>query len=286
MTDTMDIQWYPGHMTKTVRMLREQLSLVDIVIELLDARVPLSSKNPDIDTLASGKRRVVILNKADLADRDANKRWEEYFAALGWGVLLTDSRDRQSSARLIKLAQDILADKIEKQQARGRRDASVRAMVVGIPNVGKSTFINGLAGNQRAHTADRPGVTRGRQWINVRPGFDMLDTPGILWPKFEDKQVGVKLAVTGAVSDTILDKVTLAASLLEMLAEIKPQAVSERYKVEASNTTGGGLSLLTAIGQARGFKMKGGVVDTERAAIIVLDEFRGGKLGRITLELP
>jgi ribosome biogenesis GTPase A len=286
MTNTMDIQWYPGHMTKTIRMLREQLSLVDIVIELLDARIPLASKNPDIDTLAGGKRRVVILNKADLADRDANKRWEEYFSSLGWGVLLTDSRDRQSAARLIKLAQDILADKIAQQQARGRRDASVRAIVVGIPNVGKSTFINGLAGSQRAKASDRPGVTRGRQWINVRPGFDVLDTPGILWPKFEDKQVGVKLAVTGAVSDTILDKVTLAASLLEMLIEIKLQAVSERYKIEANDLTGGGLLLLETIGQARGFKMKGGVVDTERAAIIVLDEFRGGKLGRITLELP
>jgi ribosome biogenesis GTPase A len=290
-------------MTKTVRMLREQLSLVDLVIELLDARIPLASKNPDIDALAKGKRRIVILNKADLADQAANLCWEEYFSSLGYGVLVTDSRDRQSAARLIKLAQDALKDKIEKQQARGRKDASVRAMAVGIPNVGKSTLINALAGRQSAAAADRPGVTRGRQWIKVRPGFDMLDTPGILWPKFEDPQVGVKLAVTGAVSDTILDKVTLAAALLDMLAVIKPEAVTGRYKVEPRGETTStsavtqieqgdkavpltGLALLEAIGQARGFKMKGGIVDTERAAIMVLDEFRGGKLGRITLELP
>jgi ribosome biogenesis GTPase A len=284
-------------MTKTVRMLREQLSLVDLVIELLDARIPLSSKNPDIDTLAKGKRRIVVLNKADLADQTANLRWEEYFASLGYGVLVTDSRDRRSSQRLIKLAMDAVKDKIEKQQARGRKDASLRAMVVGIPNVGKSTFINGLAGRQSAAAADRPGVTRGRQWIKVRPGFDMLDTPGILWPKFEDPQVGVKLAVTGAVSDTILDKTTLAAALLDMLVVIKPETVAGRYKLEIGSESAGGemdlqstpvsgLALLESIGRARGFKLKGGAVDIERAAITVLDEFRGGKLGRISLELP
>ena len=294
----MQIQWYPGHMTKTKRMLQSQLGLVDVVIELLDARVPLSSKNPDIDELAQHKQRLLVLNKADLADKAVSAQWEAYFRRLGFFTLSLDSTQRASVKPLADRVREIMQPKADKQRERGRISAPIRAMVVGIPNVGKSTFINQLAGRASAATSDRPGVTRGRQWIKVRDmqargafdaaDFDLMDTPGVLWPKFEDERVGVRLAVTGAVSDLILDRVTLAEHLLDMLVEIYPVAIVARYRVAVDNQ---GIiktprQLLEEIGAARGFKMKGGVIDLERTAITLLDEFRAGKLGRISLERP
>ncbi|MCL2361003.1 MAG: ribosome biogenesis GTPase YlqF [Defluviitaleaceae bacterium] len=294
----MQIQWYPGHMTKTKRMLTAQLGVVDVVIELLDARLPLSSKNPDIDELAASKQRLLVLNKADLADKAVSAQWEAYFRRLGFFTLSLDSTQRTAVKPLAERVREIMQPKVERMRTRGRVNAPIRAMIVGIPNVGKSTFINQLAGKASAATADRPGVTRGRQWIKVRDisskggtetsDFDMMDTPGVLWPKFEDEQVGIKLAISGAVSDLILDRITLAENLIKILLEIKPVAIVARYKV---STDINGIEkiprqILEEIGSLRGFKMKGGVVDLERAAITLLDEYRGGKLGRISLERP
>jgi len=294
----MQIQWYPGHMTKTKRMLTAQLGVVDIVIELLDARLPLSSKNPDIDELAQNKQRLLIFNKADLADKAVTAQWEAYFRRLGFFTLALDSTQRTAVKPLAERVREIMQPKTDRQKERGRVAAPIRAMVVGIPNVGKSTFINQLAGRASAATADRPGVTRGRQWIRVRDlqaksgdaaaNFDLMDTPGVLWPKFEDEQVGIRLAITGAINDLILDRVTLAEYLISILLDINPVAIVARYKI--SPNEGGNAKfprqILEEIGESRGFKMKGGIIDLERAAITLLDEFRGGKLGRITLERP
>ena len=289
------IQWYPGHMTKTKRMLVTQMGLVDVVVELLDARIPLSSRNPDIDSLAKDKKRVLVLNKADLADPDITAQWEEYFRELGFFALAVNAKDNDKKKggtnRLAATLQDIMREKSARQQKRGRINIPTRAMIVGIPNVGKSTFINQLSGRASTATADRPGVTRGRQWIKVDNQFDLLDTPGVLWPKFDDPLVGLKLACTGAISDNVVDKVTLAEKLISMLMAINPDALEKRYKYSAKmpevlDEHEKSHQILAAIGSARGFKMKGGVIDIERAAIMVLDEFRGGKLGRITLERP
>jgi len=294
----MQIQWYPGHMTKTKRMLKTQLGLVDVVIELLDARLPQSSKNPDIDELAQGKQRLLVLNKADLADKAVTAQWEAYYRRLGFFSLPMDSTQRTAVKPLANRVREIMLPKTERQRDRGRISAPIKAMVVGIPNVGKSTFINQLAGKASAATADRPGVTRGRQWIKVRDlqargtadaaDFDLMDTPGVLWPKFEDEQVGLRLAVTGAVNDVILDMVTLAEQLIVMLLEINPVAIVARYRVSTDDqgTAKTPRRILEDIGGARGFKMRGGAIDLERAAITLLDEFRAGKLGRITLEQP
>ena len=294
----MQIQWYPGHMTKTKRMLKSQLGVVDVVIELLDARLPLSSKNPDIDELAANKQRLLILNKADLADKDITAQWEAYFRRLGFFSLPLDSTQRTAVKPLAQRVREIMQPKTDRLRERGRANAPIRAMVVGIPNVGKSTFINQLAGKASAATADRPGVTRGRQWIKVRDmqargaldavDFDLMDTPGVLWPKFEDEQVGIRLAVTGAVNDLILDRITLAEHLIDILLTVNPVSIVARYRIntDSQGTTKGVRQLLEEIGEARGFKMKGGVIDLERTAITVLDEFRGGKLGRISLEKP
>ncbi|MCL2839787.1 MAG: ribosome biogenesis GTPase YlqF [Defluviitaleaceae bacterium] len=287
-----DIQWYPGHMTKTKRMLLTQMGLIDVVIELLDARVPLSSKNPDIDTLAKDKKRVLLLNKSDLADDVMTARWEAHFRQQGFFTLPINAKDndkkKSGTAKLSTLLKEIMRPKVEQQKKRGRIGAPIRAMIVGIPNVGKSTFINQLSGRASTIAADKPGVTRGRQWIKVGSDFDLLDTPGVLWPKFDDQQVGIRLACTGAISDGVLDKITLAAHLLNLLTNIDPAIIEKRYKVTAAHNVEGeaALTLLTEIGSARGFKMKGGIIDLERAAIILLDEFRGGKLGRISLEWP
>ena len=294
----MQIQWYPGHMTKTKRMLTAQLGVVDVVIELLDARLPLSSKNPDIDALAQNKQRLLVLNKADLADKAVSAQWEAYFRRLGFFTLPLDSTQRTSVKPLAERVREIVQPRVDRQKSRGRISAPIRAMVVGIPNVGKSTFINQLAGRASAATADKPGVTRGRQWIRVRDlqtrsqttttDFDLMDTPGVLWPKFEDEQVGIKLAITGAISDLILDRITLAEHLISILLDIHPVSLTARYKIstDEAGATKIPRQLLEEIGATRGFKMKGGVVDLERAAITLLDEFRGGKLGRISLERP
>jgi len=289
---SMNIQWYPGHMTKTKRMLTAQMGLIDVVVEILDARVPLSSRNPDIDSLAKGKKRVLVLNKSDLANPNITAQWEEHFRKLGFFTLPLSAKenDRKKSgmASFTELLVNIMKERAAAQRARGRINVPTRAMVVGIPNVGKSTFINLLSGRASTVTADRPGVTRGRQWIKVGTSVDLMDTPGVLWPKFEDAEVGLKLACTGAVSDNVVDIVQLAESLLALLADIDPEAVRLRYKVEFAQckTPDERRQTLTDIGTARGFKMKGGVVDVERAAVILLDEFRGGKLGRISLERP
>jgi len=288
----MNIQWYPGHMTKTRRMMETHIKLVDMVIELLDARIPQASKNPDIDKLAAGKPRLILLTKADIADAAITARWAEYFRAAGFftlGIDLKAGKQKAANAQLSAMVEKMMADKLARHAKKGRLAVPIRAMVAGIPNVGKSTFINLLAGRAATNVADRPGVTRGRQWISVRPagktppagafgGFDLLDTPGVLWPKFDDPDVGLRLAVTGAVSDTILDKITLAEHLIIMLAEAAPAALANRYKCETPT--------LADIGQARGFKMKGAAIDLERTAIMLLDEFRAGKLGRISLEAP
>jgi ribosome biogenesis GTPase A len=272
-------------MTKTKRMLVSQLALVDVVIELLDARIPLSSRNPDLDALAAAKQRIIVLTKADLADPSLTRLWEKYYQKKGYSTLVSDARKNSDVTKIIAMAQNCMKEKTERRRLRGRTGAAVRAMVTGIPNVGKSTLINTLAKKAGAATGDKPGVTRGRQWINVQPGFDMLDVPGILWPKFEDQSIGLRLAVTGAISDEAVDKITLCEGLLSMLLEINPFCLEARYKIK-TNAHEIPRTLLEKIGGIRGFKLKGGLVDTERAAVMVLDEFRGGKLGRITLEKP
>ena len=273
-------------MTKTKRMLLTQLGFVDVVVELLDARIPHSSQNPDIDNLAIGKKRVLVLNKADLADPKATALWEEHFKAKGFFALPMNSKPPQGKTRggigkLTDALANTMEEKIERQRARGRIGSAIKVMIVGIPNVGKSTFINLLAGKSSAKTADKPGVTRGRQWIKAE-GFDLLDTPGILWPKFENPLVGLNLASTGAISDTVFDKIALAEHLLLQLDGIDPNLVQNRYFKKAATPT----PSLEEIGLARGFMLKGGKTDNLRTAIILLDEFRGGKLGRITLEKP
>ena len=282
----MNIQWYPGHMTKTMRMLQENISLVDIVIELLDARIPYSSKNPDIDKLAQNKKRIIILNKADLADESANAAWTSHFAERGIEVVSVNSTTGKGLDAVTAAAKALMQEKLERLRAKGRIFVPTRAMIVGVPNVGKSTLINRYAGSSMAKTADKPGVTRSKQWIKVRKDFELLDTPGILWPKFDDQFVGISLAATGAVNDDILDTQTLACELIKRLAGLYPDALTKRYGVEPLTEGAEPFDVLTQIAAARGFLQKGGAMDTERAAIILIDEFRGGRLGRISLERP
>lgn len=272
-------------MTKTKRMLEENLKLVDIVIELLDARIPYSSKNPDIDALAGSKKRIAVLNKADLSDENANKLWKKYYEDKSFTVVLVNSVSGKGLDGVLAASQVLMKEKIARMKAKGRLVTPTRAMVLGVPNVGKSTLINKYAGKAVAKVADKPGVTRSKQWIKIRPDFELLDTPGILWPKFDDKLVGMNLAFTGAVNDDILDTVTLSYELLAAILRIKPQSLVERYKISLSDDMRPH-EVLEAIGTARGFKIKGGETDMERTAVMVLDEFRGAKLGRISLELP
>lgn len=281
----MNIQWYPGHMTKTRRMMTENLSLVDVVIELLDARIPYSSKNPDIDELAKNKFRIIVMNKCDLADEKATQLWSDYFKQKGFSVILVNSVKGSGIAEVTAEARNLMKEKMERQRARGRIFMPIRSMVVGIPNVGKSTFINKYVGKTMAKTGDKPGVTRGKQWIKVKKDFELLDTPGILWPKFEDKQVGLKLAFTGAINDTILDIQTLAEEFINCMLFIQPNCLKERYQIEF-DTIDNPNEILKKIGETRGFLLKGAGVDLLRTAKILLDEYRGGKLGKLTLELP
>ena len=280
----MNIQWYPGHMTKTRRMIAEQIKNVDAVCEIVDARIPVSSRNPDVDELTAGKPRLVVLNRVDQADPDATKRWAAWFRAKGYAVMESDAKSGAGTKQFSGAVKALLADKLRAYAEKGQNRV-VRVMILGVPNVGKSTFINRIAGRKTARTEDRPGVTRAKQWVPIDRGLELLDTPGILWPKFEDETIGLHLAFTGAVRDAIMDVETLACHLIELLAQRKPEALTARFKIvpEAGMS---GWDLLEAGGRKRGFLISGGEVDLERMANILLDEFRGGKLGRFTLEFP
>lgn len=289
----MNIQWYPGHMTKTRRMMEENISLVDIVIELLDARLPYSSKNPDIDKLAKNKKRIVILNKVDLADEVKTNAWVKYFEAKGFKVITVNSVTGKGIKDISVAADELMKETMERLRARGRLFKPKRAMIVGIPNVGKSTLINKLVGRNMAKTGDKAGVTRSKQWVKIKRDFELLDTPGILWPKFEDEAVGMKLAFTGAVNDDIIDSQELACNLIDYLRRLYPKALTERYKLdydaateidENGNFVINSLAVLTSIGENRGFLKKGNEIDLKRSADILIDEFRAAKLAKITLE--
>ena len=289
----MNIQWYPGHMTKTRRMIAEQIKNVDAVCEILDSRIPVSSRNPDVDELTAGKPRLVVLNRVDQADPEATKRWAAYFRGKGYAVLESDAKGGMGTAKFAAAVRELLADKLRAYAEKGMAGRVVRVMILGIPNVGKSTFINKVAGRKTAKTEDRPGVTRSKQWVPIDKGLELLDTPGILWPKFEDQSVGLNLAYTGAVKDDILDVAALGCHLMAYLGENYPDALKAAYKLPAipvredgENDVAWGYRLLEAAGRKRGFLVSGGDVDTERMAKILLDEFRGAKLGRFTLELP
>ena len=286
--NSMNIQWYPGHMTKTRRMMEEDLKLVDAVCEILDARIPISSRNPDIDAICGKKPRMVILNRIDMADADLVSRWSNYFKDRGMAVIRTDCKSRKGINTFAPAVRQLLAEKLQRYAEKGQVGRPLKLMVVGIPNVGKSTFINRILGRKSAKAADRPGVTRGSQWFRVDSGIDLLDTPGILWPKFDDERVGILLACTGAIKDDILDVETLGCKLMELLSVQAPQTIVDRYSVSIPEEECDflGYELLQQAGKRRGFLLRGGEIDTERMARILLDEFRGGVLGRITLEMP
>ena len=281
----MNIQWYPGHMTKTRRMMEENLKLVDAVCEILDARIPISSRNPDIDAICGIKPRLVILNRIDMADPAMVKKWAEYFKSRGMAVLLTDCKNRKGINGFVPAVRQLLSEKLKRYAEKGQVGRPLKIMVVGIPNVGKSTFINQIAGRKGAKAENRPGVTRGKQWVTVDTGLLLLDTPGILWPRFEDPEVGIRLAYTGAVKDDILDIETLAYHLMEMLWKRYPDAVRARYKIELPEDADG-TALLEAAGRKRGFLISGGEIDLERMSKVLLEEYRSCKLGRFTLESP
>lgn len=281
----MNIQWYPGHMTKTRRQMENDVKLVDLVAEVVDARIPISSRNPDIDTMAGNRPRLIILNRTDQADPAMTTRWVAWFKEQGHGVLETDSKSGRGVKQFSTVAQNVLKDKLAAWRAKGQGGRPIRAMVVGIPNVGKSTFINKVAKRKSAKAGDRPGVTRGKQWVSVDAELELLDTPGILWPKFEDEVTGLHLAFTGAVRDEVTDMEGLACALLEMLRDRYPKVLGERYKLVQIGELQG-WELLEQAARKRGMLMSGGEADTERMSKVLLDEFRGGKLGRFTLEMP
>ncbi|MBQ4105525.1 MAG: ribosome biogenesis GTPase YlqF [Clostridia bacterium] len=287
MSTNQNIQWFPGHMTKTKRMIEASLKLVDAVVEIKDARIPISSTNPDIDGLVGNKPRIILLNKCDMADPASTAKWIDYYGKKGIRALAIDCRSGKGLDRFIPECRKLLKSYIEKKQAKGIKNPSVRVMIVGIPNVGKSSFINRVVKKNRAKVEDRPGVTRGNQWFTLDRGFELLDTPGVLWPKFEDQLVGERLAFTGAVKDQILDTELLAVRLLDLLKGIKPKNFIERFSLDAETVQDiDSYELLQLIGKKRGMLISGGEVNTERASAMLLDEFRAAKLGRVTLEFP
>lgn len=279
----MNFQWYPGHMTKAKRMMQENIKLIDLVIELVDARIPVSSRNPDIDELGKNKSRMILLNKADLAEDKWNDAWAEYFREKGFFVVKLNSKKGGGLKSIQGVIQEACKEKMERDRKRGILNRPVRAMVVGIPNVGKSTFINALAGKACAKTGNKPGVTKGKQWIRLNKQVELLDTPGILWPKFEDQKVGLRLAFIGSIKDEILNTEELAAELIKFLNANYPGVLEEKYSVEPSDDA---YVMLAGIARSRNCLLKGSELDTEKAALLLLDDFRNGKLGRLTLEYP
>ena len=279
------LSWFPGHMTKTRRMITAEIANMDAVCEIIDARIPMSSRNPDLDELTAGKPRVVVLNRVDQADSAQTKRWAAYFRSLGYAVIEVDAKSGAGVKQFAPAVRSLLKDKIAAYESKGQVGRVLRVMILGIPNVGKSTFINKVSGRKSAKAEDRPGVTRGKQWVPVDKTLELLDTPGILWPKFEDPEVGVRLAFTGAIRDDVIDTEELAGRLMAYLGAQYPAALLERYKITAEEGEDG-FALLEKAGRKRGFLISGGEVDTERMSRILLDEFRGGKLGRFTLEQP
>ena len=287
MSEMQNIQWFPGHMTKTKRQIQASLKLVDAVAEILDARIPLSSKNPDLQKLIQNKPKVVLLNKCDMANQTATSRWIDYYASQGITAIAVDCKSGKGLNKFAPAVNNVLSERRERLKAKGMVNPMLRIMIVGIPNVGKSSFINRVAKQNRAKVEDRPGVTRGNQWYSIAKNIEMLDTPGVLWPKFDDKIVGERLAFTGAVKDQILDTELLAVRLLDFLRSLKPADFIARFKLEDIDLDAiDSYELLNVIGKKRGMLISGGETDTERAAIMLLDEFRSGKLGRITLEMP
>ncbi len=279
----MIFQWYPGHMTKTKRMMQENIKLIDVVIELVDARVPLSSKNPDIDQIAGNKPRIILINKYDLADPNYTKEWEEYYKDRGFHTSLLNSKQTKEVDKVKNIIFEACKERIERNRRRGMINKPMRAMIVGIPNVGKSTFINSIAKKASAKTGNKPGVTRGKQWIRINKDIELLDTPGILWPKFEDQIVGLHLALIGSIKDEILQSYELAIKLIEFMKEYYPSYLEKRYEITIDKDPE---AILEDIARRRGCVIRGGELDLDKASNLLLDDFRNGKLGRITLELP
>mgnify|MGYP000001889847 FL=1 len=286
----MNIQWYPGHMTKAKRAMKEDIKLIDLIIELVDARVPLASRNPDIDELGKGKARLILLNKSDLASEKQNEAWTAWFKKKGFFVVKVNARSGAGLKQITGVVQEACKEKIERDRRRGILNRPVRAMVVGIPNVGKSTFINSFAGKVCTKTGNKPGVTKGNQWIRLNKTLELLDTPGILWPRFEDQRVGLLLAFIGSINDEILNKDELAMELIRFLETYYPQILPQRYLPDEDKEVSSGsrteLEWLSQIAKVRGCLLKGGEPDYGKAAAIVIDDFRSGRLGRITLEFP
>ncbi len=290
MSEAQSIQWFPGHMTRTKRQIEKSLKMVDIVAEILDARIPVSSRNPILDKLIGNKPRLILMNKSDMADSAATARWIAYYKEKGIKAIALDCKTGKGVNNFMPAIREVLQEQIARWEAKGMTGRPIRVMVVGIPNVGKSSLINKMCrgGNAgKADVQDRPGVTRQNRWFTIGKGFELLDTPGVLWPKFDDPIVGERLAFTGAVKDDVVDVEGLASRLLEVLRDTYPQAMAARYKLEGTDLSQmQGYELLELVGRKRGFLISGGEINTERAAITVLDEFRSGKLGKITLELP
>lgn len=283
---TLAVQWYPGHMTKTRRMMEEDLKQVDAVCELLDARIPISSRNPDIAAICGNKPRMVILNRCDLADPDITARWVRYFQQQGIAAIRTDCKSGKGIRDFVPAVRELLKEKLARYAERGQSGRPLKLMIVGIPNVGKSTFINRISGRKGAKAENRPGVTRGKQWVTVDSSLLLLDTPGILWPKFEDPMVGIRLAYTGAIKEDVLDIETLGCHLMAYLYEQYRAIPVERYRLPEMEESYTGYELLRQAARARGFLLRGGEVDSERMARVLLDEYRSGKLGKLSFELP
>lgn len=281
------VQWFPGHMAKTRRLIKESLSMVDAVTEILDARIPLSSRNPEIEQITTGKPRIILLNKCDVADERITREWINYFERKGFTALPVDCRSGKGLGAYRPAVRKVLAEKIKSNEQKGMAGKSLRVMVVGIPNTGKSSFINRMAGKNRAQVADRPGVTRHNQWFNIGNGIELLDTPGVLWPKFDDPSVGDKLAFIGSVKDTVLDSETMAVRLIDVLKKEYPNTLSQRYKINGIDfAETESFEILELLGKKRGMLISGGEIDTERASVTLLDEYRAGKLGKISMETP